>query len=54
MDNLTSVCNFFENLLKQQKHFEYLLEFYKVDLNLPKTKGKEIIGLGKTRLGKHV
>ena len=35
MDNLTVVCNFFENSPKQQKCFEYFLELYKVDLNLP-------------------
>ena len=31
MDNLTSVCNFFENSPKQQRYFECFLEFYKVD-----------------------
>ena len=31
------------------KYFECFLEFYKVDLNLPETKRKEIIGLAKTR-----
>ena len=49
MDNLTSVCKFFENSPKRQKYFECFLEFYKVDLNLPETKRKEIIGLAKTR-----
>ena len=49
MDNLTSVCNIFENSPKRQKYFECFLEFYKVDLNLPETKQKEIIGLAKTR-----
>ena len=48
MDNLTSVCKFFENSPKQQKYFECFLEFYKVDLHLTETKGKEIIGLAKT------
>ena len=38
MDILNSVCNFFENLPKN-----------KVNLNLPETKRKEIIGLAKTR-----
>ena len=49
MDNLTSVCKFFENSPKQQKYFEFFLEFYKVDLHLTETKRKEIIGLAKTR-----
>ena len=49
MDNLTSVCNFFENSPKRQKYFECFLEFYKVELNLPEAKWKEIIGLAKTR-----
>ena len=48
MDNLTSVCNFFENSPKQQKYFECFLEFHKVYLNLPETNRKEIIGLAKT------
>ena len=47
MDNLTSVCKFFENSPKQQKYFEFFLEFYKVDLHLTETKRKEIIGLAK-------
>ena len=47
MNNLTSICNFSENLpLKRQKYFECFLEFYKVDLNLRETKRKE------TRLAK--
>ena len=49
VDNLTSVCIFFENSPKRQKYFECFLEFYKVDLNLPETKRKEIIGLAETR-----
>ena len=44
-----SVCNFFENSPKRQKKFKCFLEFYKVDLNLPETKRKEIIRLVKTR-----
>ena len=39
MENLTSVCNF----------FEYFLEFYKIDLGLREAKQKEIIGPAKTR-----
>ena len=49
MDNLTSVCNFFENSPKRKKYFKCFLEFYKADLNQPETKWKEIIGLTKTR-----
>ena len=49
MDNLTTVCNFFENSPKRQQYFKCFLEFYKVDLNLPETKWKGIIGLAKTR-----
>ena len=49
MDNLTSVWNFFKNSPKQQKYFECFLEFYKVDSSQPEKKGKEIIGLAKTR-----
>ena len=41
MDNLTSVCNFFESSPKRQKDFECFLKFYKIDLNLPKTKQKK-------------
>ena len=48
MDNLTKACNFFENLPKPQKYFEYFLELI-VDLNLPQTRWKEIIALAKTR-----
>ena len=51
MGTLTSVCIFFffENSPKRQKYFECFLEFYKVDLNLPEIKRKEIIGLAETR-----
>ena len=49
MDNSTSGCNFIENLPKRQKYFQCFLEFFKVGLNLPETKWKEIIGLAKTR-----
>ena len=34
---------------KRQKYFECFLEFYKVDLNLPEPKRKEIIGLARVR-----
>ena len=48
MDNLTSVFIFlfffFENSPKRQKFLECFLEFYKDDLNLPKTKQQETIG----------
>ena len=48
MDNLTSVFIFlfffFENSPKRQKVLECFLEFYKDDLNLPKTKQQETIG----------
>ena len=43
MDNLTSVSSFFLNSPKLKKYFECFLEFYKVDLNLPKSKLQEII-----------
>ena len=43
MDNLTSVSSFFENFPKLEKYFECFLDFYKVDLNLPKSKCEEII-----------
>ena len=49
LDNLTSLCIFFENLPKRQKCFEYFWEFNKVNLNLPETKRKKVIGLVKTR-----
>ena len=49
MDNSASVCNFIENLPKRQKYFQCFLEVFKVGLNLPETKWKEIIGLAKTR-----
>ena len=38
MDNLTSVCLFFENSPKRQKFFEYFIEYYKDELNLPDIK----------------
>ena len=43
MDNLTLVPSFFENSPKLEKYFECFLEFYKVHLNLPKSKWEEII-----------
>ena len=49
LDNLTSLCIFFENLPNRQKCFEYFWEFNKVNLNLPETKRKKVIGLVKTR-----
>ena len=49
MDNLTSVCSFFENSPKRQKFLEYFIEYYKDELNLPDSKQKQIIGLSKTR-----
>ena len=49
MDNLTSVCFFFENSPKQQKFFEYFIEYYKDELKLLDTKRKHILGLSKTR-----
>ena len=45
MNNLTSLCIFFENLPKRKKYLECFSEFYKVDLNLPEKRRKEIIGL---------
>ena len=37
------------NIRQNAKNIECFLEFYKVDLNLPETKWKEIIGLAKSR-----
>ena len=45
VDNLTLVCNFFENPPKREKYFECFLEFYKAGSNLPETKRKKIIEL---------
>ena len=49
MDNLTTLCFFFENLPKGQRYFVNFTEFYWEKLNLSETRRKEIIGLSKTR-----
>ena len=46
MDNLTSVCNFFENSSKWQKYFACFVEFCKVYLKLPKAERNHRIIMG--------
>ena len=47
MDNLTSVCNFFENSSKWQKYFAcFVVEFCKVYLKLPKAERNHRIIMG--------
>ena len=49
MDNLTTLCFFFENSPKRQSYLENFIEFYREKLNLSETRCKKIIGLSKTR-----
>ena len=49
MDDLTTVCYFFDNLPKRQQFFELLINSYGEKLNLNETKRRDIIGLSKTR-----
>ena len=52
MDNLTTLCLFFENLRPKQRYFEKFIEFYRETRHLPETRhqlDKEIIGFSKTR-----
>ena len=49
MDDLTTVCYFFNNSPKRKQYFELLINFYGEKLNLNETKRRDIIGLSKTR-----
>ena len=49
MDDLTTVCYFFDNSPKRQQYFELLINVYGEKLNLNETNRRYIIGLSKTR-----
>ena len=49
MDNLTTLCFFFEDSPKRHRYFKNFIEFYREKLNLSENRHKEIIDLSKTR-----
>ena len=49
MDDLTSLCFFFANSLKQQQYFETFTDYHKDELSISDSNKKHVIGLAKTR-----
>ena len=49
MDNLTTVCYFFDNSRKRQQYSELLIHFYGEKLQLNESKRRYVTGLSKTR-----